>query len=296
VFKSAQFAALVGAVATCLFPGCSAPPRPEPLILATTTSVGNSGLLDVLLPAFESDTAIRVRAHLVGSGQSLAMLERGRADVAISHAPEREADLRRAHPSWLAEPFMHNEFVIVGPLEDPAGVTGAPTAAEAMRRIATHRGARFVSRGDSSGTHDRERHLWASAGAHPADQDVIISGQGMAATLRVAGAMSAYTVTDRSTWAALHPAVELRELFAGTEALRNVYTVHVPRDERGRARRAEAEIFGRWLTQRRARQLIEQFTVRGARVFAVEAGAVRPQGQQDNRVRIDRDMRLSKAG
>lgn len=267
------------AMLATLLIGCSAPFTPEPIVLATTTSVGNSGLLDVLLPAFERDTAIRVRAHLVGSGQSLAMLERGRADVAISHAPEREAALREAHPSWLSEPFMSNTFVIVGPPDDPAEVSGASTATEAMQRIARHGGgARFVSRGDSSGTHERERQLWASAGVRPADADVITSGQGMAATLRVAGAMGAYTLTDQSTLAALAPAVELREVFGGTDALRNVYSVHVPRDERGRPRRGEAEIFARWLTQRRARQLIEQFTVRGVPVFAVETSAARPPG------------------
>jgi tungstate transport system substrate-binding protein len=266
-------ASLVGSV---LLAGCSAPAPPEPLILATTTSVGNSGLLDVLLPAFEGDTAIPVRAHLVGSGRSLAMLESASADVAISHAPEREAELRREHPAWLAEPFMVNDFVVVGPPGDPAGVAGATAAPEAMRRVAGHSSAPFVSRGDSSGTHEREQRLWIDAGARPDSGRLIVSGQGMAATLRVASAMAAYTLTDRATFAQLQPAVDLRVVFSGSDALRNVYTVYAPRDERGRPRRAEAEIFARWLTQRRARQLIREYAIRGAPAFEPFQAAPHP--------------------
>jgi tungstate transport system substrate-binding protein len=240
----------------------------EPLVLATTTSVGSSGLLDVLVPAFERDVGLRVTGHLVGSGQALRMLERGVADVAISHAPEREAALVRTHPAWFYRKIMYNDFVIVGPPADPAAVRAAQDPASAMRRIA-EKGSRFVSRGDSSGTHEREQQLWKAAGSEPGPKALIASGQGMAGTLRIASEMSAYTLSDRATFAQVGPAVNLAILNEGSPQLLNTYSVIVPYDENGRARRSEAAVFGRWLTERRARDLIAAYRARGQAVFTV---------------------------
>jgi tungstate transport system substrate-binding protein len=242
-------------------------PVAEPIVLATTTSVGNSGLLDVLLPPFERDVGLRVRVHLVGSGRALRMVEEGIADIAISHAPRLETALVGEHPDWFYRKLMFNDFVVVGPPADPAGVSGAGDATTAMRRIA-ERGARFVSRGDSSGTHERERMLWEAAAARPQAESFITSGQGMAATLRIASQMTAYTLTDRATFAQLAPAVELKILHEGDASLLNTYAVIVPQDN-GRARRPEAAVFGRWLIERRARDIIGAHRVRGVPAFTV---------------------------
>lgn len=259
IFLVAVALALVGA-------GC-ARRSPEPIVLATTTSVGNSGLLDVLLPPFENEVGLRVRVHLVGSGRALRMLERGIADVAISHAPEREEALLREHPGWFYQKLMFNDFVIVGPPADPAGVSGARDPEAAMRRIAGRR-VRFVSRGDSSGTHERELMLWRAAGARPDGDALITSGQGMAGTLRVASEMSAYALSDRATFAQIEPAVELKIVYDGGPALLNTYAVVVPQ-ENGRPRRSEAAVFGRWLTERRAREIVAAYRVRGTPAFTV---------------------------
>ena len=232
-----------------------------PLVLATTTSVGNSGLLDVLSPAFEAETGLAVRAHLVGSGQALRMLERGDASLVISHAPRREAEHLARHRDWSYRKIMFNDFVIAGPPADPARVGGARTAADAMARIARG-GARFVSRGDSSGTHEREEDLWTAAASRPAPERLIAAGQGMSGTLRVASEMGAYTLCDRATMARLAQAVSLKILFEGDPALINTYAVIVA----GEAPPAARDFAG-WLSDGAGRDVIGGYRVRGAAVF-----------------------------
>jgi tungstate transport system substrate-binding protein len=155
-----------------------------PLVLATTTSVANSGLLDRVLPAYEAQP---VRAIQVGSGRALSMLETGGADVVISHAPEREARVISEHPTWFYRKILYNDFLIVGPSADPASIAGLTDAVTAMKRLLeSHQ--RFLSRGDESGTHERERQLWAAAGVAPNPDQVIVAGAGMGQTLRIASA------------------------------------------------------------------------------------------------------------
>lgn len=179
---------------------CDRRPSPPHLTLATTTSIGNSGLLDELMPAFAREQRSEVRPLLVGSGLALRMLARGDADVVISHAAVAEARVLREHPGWLYRKIMFNNFVLVGPPEDPAHAKGAPDAATAMRRIASS-SARFLSRGDLSGTHEREELLWQAAGGRPPADHVIVAGAGMGATLRIASETGAYTLTDGATFA-----------------------------------------------------------------------------------------------
>src|SRR5688572_5467145 len=177
------------------------PDNPE-VILATTTSTQDSGLLDVLLPRFECATGYQVKSIAVGTGQALALGARGEADVVLVHAPEAER-------AWMADGHgterlrvMSNDYVLVGPADDPAAIRGAPTAAEALRRIAAT-SAPWISRGDSSGTHQLEQQLWQTAYLEPRGsgwhQEV---GQGMGQTLNVASEKRAYTLTDRGTWLA----------------------------------------------------------------------------------------------
>lgn len=253
-------------LATAVAPGCGV--RAQPLVLATTTSVGNSGLLDVLTPALRHDLSIDLRPHLVGSGLSLRMLENGDADVALSHAPEREAATLARHPRWKYRKLMFNEFVIVGPPQDPAHVRDATSAAEAMRSIAAG-SVRFASRGDSSGTYEREQRLWQDAGARPVAGNLITTGQGMAATLRAASAIRAYALTDRATFSQLEPVVESKLLFEGDPVLLNTYAVIVPTDRAESASLRAATRLTVWLTEGRGRELIAGFLVRGRPAFTV---------------------------
>src|SRR4029078_7693310 len=211
---------------------------PRPLILATTTSVGSSGLLDVLLPAFERTSGVTASSQLVGSGLGLKMLADGNADVAITHAPAAEADALRAHPSWQYRKIMFNSFVLVGRAADPARVRDARDAPDAMRRIARST-ARFVSRGDGSGTHERERQLWSAGGAAPPDDRRVVAragrgppddglrvaGAARAAPLRAASESGAYTLSDRATFAQLQKEFALAVLLEHSGDLLHTYAV-----------------------------------------------------------------------
>lgn len=228
------------------------------MTLATTTSVGNSGLLDALLPVFEREAGIQVRPLLVGSGRALQMLVSGQADVAFTHAPEAEAATLDGRTGWLYRKIMFNAFVIVGPRDDPAKVNGAAGAADAMRRIARS-GAVFVSRGDSSGTHERERQLWTLAGAQPAAKQLVVAGSGMGTTLRVADNVGAYTLTDEATFRQHAGQLHSVLLFEDDPLLLNTYAVIVPAGRHRAAARARQ--FVAWLADGNGREVIERFRV-----------------------------------
>jgi tungstate transport system substrate-binding protein len=197
------------------------------ILLATTTSTRDAGLLDSLLPAFERQTGYAVKVIAVGSGQALAMGRRGDADLVLSHAPEAERALLDSGYFVRRRLVMHNEFVLVGPAADSAGVRSARDPVAALRRIA-ERHARFVSRGDQSGTHQRELLLWKRAGGvppAPRGEWYIESGQGMGATLLLADEKRAYTLTDMATYLAWRSKLELVPLVDGDSLLYNVYHV-----------------------------------------------------------------------
>ena len=196
------------------------------VILATTTSTRDAGLLDSLLPVFERQTRYRVKVIAVGSGQALAMGRRGDADVVLSHAPEAERVLVDSGYFVRRRLVMHNEFLVVGPASDPAGLRGLSDAVAAFRRLAERR-APFVSRGDQSGTHQREQLLWKRTGmtAPPRDGWYVESGQGMGATLQLADEKRAYTLTDRATYLAWRDKLQLVPMVEGDSLLYNVYHV-----------------------------------------------------------------------
>lgn len=221
-FLSRLYAAAVLSIA--ILAACASPG--SELRLATTTSVDNSGLLGDVLPAFEQDAGVEVKVLAVGSGRAIRLLRRGDADVAITHDPTAEAALLREVPGLLYRKIMFNDFLIAGSPEDPANVHEATTAVEAMRRIASS-AAPFASRGDESGTHARERQLWAAAGTAPPASQLLETGQGMAPTLRVASERRAYTLTDRATYIQLGTSLMLRPLFEGDRDLLNTYAVIV---------------------------------------------------------------------
>lgn len=203
----------------------SAPANPN-LILATTTSTQDSGLLDVLVPLFEQETGYTVQTVAVGSGQAMTMGQEGNADVLLVHAPASEAAFMEEGYGKDRALVMHNDFIIVGPAADPAGIKGKPVT-EVLKLIGAGSGT-FISRGDNSGTHKTELNLWKKAGHDPkADAPAwyLESGQGMGATLTIASEKSAYTLTDRATFLANRGNLQLDILVEGDTALLNIYHV-----------------------------------------------------------------------
>jgi len=203
----------------------AAPQNPN-LILATTTSTQDSGLLDVLIPLFEAESGYTVQTVAVGSGQALKMGEEGNADVLLVHAPSSEAAFMENGFGKDRALIMHNDFIIVGPAADPAGIKGKPVT-EALKLIGAGN-AEFISRGDDSGTHKAELNLWKKAEYDPKAAALawyLETGQGMGATLTVASEKSAYTLTDRATYLANKGNLQLEILVEGDNALLNVYHV-----------------------------------------------------------------------
>jgi tungstate transport system substrate-binding protein len=196
------------------------------IILATTTSTRDAGLLDSLLPIFEQRTGYRVKVIAVGSGQALAMARRGDADVVLSHAPEAERAYVDSGYFVRRQLVMHNDFLIVGPASDGAGLHGMTDAVAAFRKLAAS-GATFVSRGDQSGTHQRELALWKDGNlpSLPRGAWYVESGTGMGATLQLADEKRAYTLTDRATYLTWRDKVQLVPMVEGDPLLYNVYHV-----------------------------------------------------------------------
>lgn len=243
--------------------GCDpATPPPPALTLATTTSTRDSGLLDVLLPDFETRTGIFVDVIAVGTGQALRLGRWGDADVLLTHAPDAEAEFMAEGGGELRRPVMFNDFVLVGPQHDPADVNGEPSILAALQRIATAEAA-FVSRGDDSGTHMKERALWESAAVSPAAPWYLEAGGGMADILRVASEKRGYTLSDRATFLAQRGRLELVVLSEGDPLLHNVYSVIVVNSRRHpQVRQATARRFADYLTSPAAREIIGEFGIR----------------------------------
>jgi tungstate transport system substrate-binding protein len=194
------------------------------IILATTTSTQDSGLLDILIPVFQAKTGYIVKAIAVGTGQALKMGARGDADILLVHAPEAEKVLINDRSAIERKLVMHNDFVVVGPPDDPAAAANKTLAPESFKQIADT-GSTFVSRGDDSGTHKREVAIWNEAEISPAGDWYLESGQGMGATLRIASEKRGYTLTDRGTYLALQHTLDLKILIEGDQSLINPYHV-----------------------------------------------------------------------
>src|SRR5215813_9190626 len=194
------------------------------VVLSTTTSTQDSGLLDVLIPLFEKQTGLTVKPVSVGTGQALELAARGEADVALVHAPSLEKKYVADGKLLNRRLVMYNDFVIIGPQNDPAKIKSTKSSVQAMKLIADSR-SRFVSRGDNSGTHNLEKALWKQAGIEPKGAWYIESGQGMGATLGIANEKDAYTITDRATYLAFQKRVTLPILLEGDKPLLNIYSV-----------------------------------------------------------------------
>ena len=239
------------------------PPANADLILATTTSTQDSGLLDVLVPLFEQETGYRLKIVAVGSGQALQMGQDGNADVLLVHALSSEETYMDGGYGEDRFLIMHNDFVVVGPATDAAGINGAPSAVEAFKKIAAKQ-APFVSRGDKSGTNTKELALWKSAGIdvgqHPAWYTE--SGQGMGATLTIASEKGAYTLTDRATYLPNKANLQLDLLVEKDHGLLNVYHVITVSPAKWPKTNYDGAIaFAKWLTEPSTQQVIGAFGV-----------------------------------
>lgn len=242
--------------------GCGGPEEPETVVLGSTTSLYDTGLLDALVAAFEEEHPdLDVRVLSVGTGQALALGKRGDADLLLVHAPPAELEFMRDGHGRSRITFMRNDFVIAGPEEDPAGLRVAEIGDDpepgpaVLRRIAAAR-ASFVSRGDDSGTHMRERALWETAGVEPAGDWYVEAGQGMGATLMLASERRAYVLTDQSTLTVLSDVLELEPLARGGRALENLYSVI---ETTAGANPTGAARFRDWLLGERALGLIRVY-------------------------------------
>jgi len=253
---------LASALGACAPATQSAPSNPN-LILATTTSTQDSGLLDVLIPLFETESGYTVQTVAVGSGQAMKMGEEGNADVLLVHAPASEVTFMENGFGKDRALVMHNDFIIVGPASDPAGIKGTAVV-EALKLISARSGT-FVSRGDDSGTHKAELALWKKAEFDPkaaASAWYLESGQGMGATLAIASEKNAYTLTDRATYLANKANLQLEILVEGDKSLLNVYHVITVNNEKWpKANYDGAVTFLKFMTESSTQKTISQFGV-----------------------------------
>ncbi len=253
-----RFLLPIAAAVVIVIESCT--PRPTEIILASTTSTEDSGLFEAILPAFRrAHPEYRVRVIAVGSGEALRLAARGDADVVLVHSPRAEEEFMAAAHGESRRRVMYNDFVIVGPPEDPASVCGFLDAPSALACIARH-GSLFISRGDDSGTHARERELWAVAGLEPSGDWYREAGQGMGAVLMMASERRAHTLSDRGTYLSLRDRLRLDVFVEGDPRLHNQYSVIVVRDA---ANLEGARLFADWITSAAGQEAIGAFGVEG---------------------------------
>jgi tungstate transport system substrate-binding protein len=250
-----------------------------PVILSTTTSTQDSGLLDVLVPLFERQTGSTVKTIAVGTGQALTLGARGEADVVLAHAPALEKKYVADGKMVNRRLVMYNDFVVIGPTDDAAKIKGMTSAAQAMKAIA-QTGSRFVSRGDNSGTNILEKALWKLAGVEPSTLWYIESGQGMGQTLALADEKNAYTLTDRGTYLAYQKRLRLPILLEGDKPLLNIYSVMEVNPANGpKVNTAGGKAFADFMVAPKTQQVIKAFGVEkyGQPLFFPVAGMAEDQ-------------------
>ena len=253
---------------------CNAMAASKTVILTTTTSTQDSGLLDLLVPMFEKQTGYAVKTVSVGTGQALALGGRGEADVVLVHAPETEKKYVAEGSMINRRLVMHNDYIIVGPAADPARIRGLKKATDAFHRIAEAR-AIFLSRGDNSGTHIVEKNLWTQAGISPEGNWYLQSGQGMGQTLGIAFEKLAYTLTDRGTYLAFKKRATLEILVERDRPLLNIYSVMEVNPSRfPKVNASGGKAFADFMVSAEAQAVIKRFGVEtfGEPLFFPDAG------------------------
>ena len=252
-----------------------AAPKQKNIILATTTSTQDSGLLDVLIPIFESATGYFVKTIAVGSGQAMAMGQKGEADVLLVHSPDAEKKFIEDGYGVNRRLVMHNDFIIVGPASDPAKIKGMKSSADALKKIA-QTNSLFMSRGDNSGTHAKEKTLWKRAGITPAGQKWYQeTGLGMGQTLSVVSEKKGYTLADRGTYLATKKNLGLEILVEGDASLLNIYhVIEVNSAKWPKANAEGAKAFADFMVAKKTQSIIKTFGVDkfGSPLFFPDAG------------------------
>ncbi len=263
---------LMGLVAMFLQPGNPAlGGEQEPIVyLATTTSTENSGLIEHLLPALEADTGFSYRVIAVGTGKALQMGRAGDVDILLVHARESELEFVEQGYGVDRKKVMYNDFVIVGPKEDPARVAESSSAQNAFERIGTSP-ATFVSRGDNSGTHKREIKIWQAAHREPTGDWYREVGQGMGKTLLIASELGAYTITDRGTWIFTEDKLALEILFQNDDLLFNQYSVITINPDLHDINYIGAQAFTRWITSAAGQRKINEYQINDKKLFHANA-------------------------
>ncbi|TWJ19813.1 substrate-binding domain-containing protein [Geobacter argillaceus] len=245
------------------------------LILATTTSTQDSGLLDVLIPLFEKESGYFVKTIAVGSGQAMTMGKKGEADVLLVHSPDAEKKFMAEAAGSSRRLVMHNDFIMVGPAADPARIKGTKASSEVFKKI-SQAGALFLSRGDNSGTHAKEKGLWKAAGIAPNGQRWYQqTGLGMGQTLNVAAEKKGYTLTDRATYLALRKTLGLEILAEGDPQLLNIYhVIEVNPAKWPKVNTAGAKAFADFMVSKKTQEVIAKFGVDkyGSPLFFPDAG------------------------
>jgi len=253
----------------------AAQPAQKNVILATTTSTQDSGLLDVLLPIFEKKTGYFVKTIAVGSGQAMAMGAKGEADVLLVHSPAAEKKFMADGNGVERRLVMHNDFIILGPPADPAKIKGMKKASEAFKKIAAS-GSIFMSRGDNSGTNAKEKDIWKAAGVkYEGEKWYQQTGLGMGQTLAVAAEKKTYTLADRGTYLALQKNLGLDILMEGDGILLNIYhVIEVNPKKWPKANFAGAKAFGDFMVSKDTQAIIKTFGVDkfGSPLFFPDAG------------------------
>jgi len=263
---------LILAVLVGLFlSACSQSDGDKVVVMATTTSTENSGLLDYLLPVFKSETGIEVQVIAVGTGKALRMARDGDVDVLMVHAKPAEEEFVADGYGKKRVELMYNDFIFVGPEGDPTGLANLSSIPDVMAALANGV-TRFLSRGDDSGTHKKELGLWKSAGLVPGGDSYQELGQGMGKTLQIANELQAYTLIDRGTWLSYVGKVDLKIVFEGVPPLNNQYSMIVVSPERYPDRNtADAERLVEWLTGEKGQNMIGKFKVQGQVLFKPNA-------------------------
>ena len=249
--------------------------QPKTIILATTTSTQDSGLLDVLLPIFEKKTNYFVKTIAVGSGQAMAMGQKGEADVLLVHSPEAEKKFIAEGYGINRRLVMHNDYIIVGSSEDPAKSKGIKSSTESFKKVASAK-ALFLSRGDNSGTHAKEKSIWKTAGINPEEGKWYQqTGLGMGQTLNVAAEKKGYTLADRGTYLALKKNLGLDILVEGDAILLNIYhVIEINPNKWPKVNAAGAKAFADFMVSKEIQEIIKTFGVEkfGSPLFFPDAG------------------------
>jgi tungstate transport system substrate-binding protein len=274
--KTRKWIILLGIVTLLSIPGLTCVhAQQKTIILATTTSTQDSGLLDVLLPIFEKNTGHFVKTIAVGSGQAMAMGQKGEADVLLVHSPAAERKFVAEGYGINRMLIMHNDYIIVGPTGDPAKIKGAKPTSEAFKKIASEKGL-FISRGDNSGTHSKEREIWKLAGINPEGEKWYQqTGLGMGQTLNVTAEKKGYTLADRGTYLALKKNLNLDILVEGDAILLNIYhVIEVNPAKWPKVNVAGGKAFAYFMVSKETQEIIKTFGVDkfGSPLFFPDAG------------------------